>query len=198
MFVDKKKVAMKSILFFSSMILSLVLPKQLFGHDAKSWFSAISAGYVFKHDCSFKNVYGRGIVNMITVDGSYSPWNFWAIGTKISYWRAKGKTSFLKESSLLQEVPVTLYVRRIKEFQSALQIYASLGGGVVWVKEKSYLGEVRLHRGIAEVEAGLVYPIVRCINVISAFRYLFPSQSQSCNKKDLGGFDVRAGIGFSF
>ena len=98
----------------------------------------------------------------------------------------------------MQEVPITFYVRRIKKFDCGLQLNASLGGGVIWIKEKSYLGEVKLNKGIGEVEVGLQYSIVRWLNIVGAFRYLFPSQRQSCDKKVVGGFDLRAGIGFSF
>lgn len=193
---------MKKIIFLSYFILLFGLSTQLFGADGpkrKSRFSgAFSAGYVFKNDCRFKNVYGRGIVNAITADGCYYPWELWGIGAKVSYWRKKGCTDFLKQRTLLQEVPVTFYVRRKKQFKSGLQLYASLGGGFVWVKEKSYLGNVRLYKGIGEVEAGLKFPIFRCVDITAAFRYLFPPQSRACDKVHIGGFDLRAGIGFSF
>ncbi|MDP3889245.1 MAG: hypothetical protein Q8Q25_01725 [bacterium] len=193
---------MKKILLFSFCILVSAAPAFLLGTDLKerdSCFStAFSAGYVFKHDSCFKEVYGHGVINIITADGCYYPWQCWGVGAKVSYWRAKGKTTFLKQCSLLREVPVTFYLRAIKEFPCCLQLYTSLGGGFVWIKEKSYLGNVRLYKGIGELEVGLNYPIWRFINITGVFRYLFPPQSQSCEKVDVGGFDLRAGIGFSF
>lgn len=174
---------------------------RLFGDELehkKSWFTAITAGYVFKHDCAFKNVYGHGIVNVITADGCYYPWKHWGVGAKVSYWRAKGRTTFLRQRTLLQEMPFVIYLRGRKEFQCRLQLYGSLGGGIAWIKEKSYLPTERLHKGIGEVEIGINYPLWRCINIAGALRYLFPPQKQLCETIDIGGVDVRAGIGFSF
>lgn len=191
---------MKKILFFFFVLLS-VISTRLFGKafaQEKPWFTALSAGYVFKNDCAFKEAYGHGMVNIITADGCYYPWKHWGFGAKASYWRAKGATSFLKQCSLVQEIPVTLYVRAMKEFRCRLQLYGSLGGGFAWIKDKSYLGNVRTYKGIGEVEVGLNYPLWRFINVIGAFRYVFPPQSQSGERIDVGGCDLRAGIGFTF
>ncbi len=193
---------MKKIIFPFLCIFSSLLPISLSGSTEQqgSCFStAFSAGYVFKHnDCIFKEVYGHGIVNVITADGCYYPCEQWGIGAKISYWRAHGRTTFLKKCSLLQEVPLTFYLRRMKDFRCGLQLYASLGGGIIWIKEKSYLGDLHLHKGIGEAEIGMNYPIWRCVNITSAFRYLFPRQSHCGTKMDVGGFDLRAGIGFQF
>ncbi len=166
--------------------------------EPRSFTTALSAGYVFKHDCVFKQIYGRGMVNILTADVCYYPWDEWGIGAKASYWRAKGHTLFLQRNSLLQEVPVTVYLRVIKDFSCHVQAYLSLGGGVLWIKEKSYLGCVRLTKAIGEVEIGLNFPIWCYFNATGAFRYLFPRQSQFCQKKDVGGCDLRAGIELSF
>ena len=160
--------------------------------------TAFTAGYVFKQDCIFKEVYGHGLVNIITADACYYPWELWGLGAKVSYWRAHGRTTFLKQCSFLHEVPLTFYVRRITDFMCGLQAYASLGGGLVWIKEKSYLGKVRQHAGIGEVEFGLSYPLWRCIDITGALRYLFPRRSEWGQKVEVGGLDLRAGIGFSF
>ncbi len=156
--------------------------------------TALTAGYVFKHDCTFKPVYGRGIVDILTVDGCYYPGGLWGLGAKVSYWRAQGKTTLLERQSILQEVPITAYLRRITDFNSTVQMYASLGGGIIWVKEQSYLGTVRFHNGIGEFELGLNYLVVDCLNLTGAFRYLFPRQVCGCTKVDLGGCDLRAGL----
>jgi len=194
---------MKKIIFFLCCIsLSLLSAKSLcdaLEMQNSCFTGAFSAGYVFKHDDHiFREVYGFGMVNVITADGCYYPWQSWGFGAKISYWLANGRTTFFRKHTFLQEVPVTLYVRRIHDFECGLQIYASLGGGFAWIKEKSYLGHVRQYRGLGEIEVGLNYPVWRCLNITSAFRYLFPRQSQGPVKVDVGGFDVRAGFGFSF
>jgi hypothetical protein len=196
---------MKKLILFSFFILLLVPSVQLFGKEEKEekkndslFTGALTAGYVFKHDCLFKQIYGHGMVNVITGDGCYYPWEHWGLGVKVSYWRAEGKTTFLKHCSLLQEVPVTFYLRKRKDFDCGLQLYGSLGGGVIWMQEKSYLGKVHSNKGIGELEIGVNYPAWHWINVTGAFRYLFPRQTEFCRKVDVGGCDLRAGIGFSF
>ncbi len=160
---------------------------------------ALSAGYVFKHsDHNFKKVYGRGMGNVLTADICYYPWQSWGIGGKISYWLAPGRTTFFKRHTFLQEIPVTFYVRKMIDFCSGLQLYASLGGGFTWIREHSYLGRVQQCRGVGEVEIGLHYPVWCRLDFTSAFRYLFPRQSQRHAKADVGGFDLRTGLGFSF
>jgi len=159
---------------------------------------ALSAGYVFKHDKTFKEIYGHGIVNIITADGCYYPRENWGIGTKISYWSKHGKTTFLKKRTHLQEIPITFYIRKRKDFNCRLQMYASLGGGLTLIKEKSYLGNMKLHKGIGEVEIGLNYLAWHHMNLTTAIRYLFPRQSDCAVKMDIGGLDLRLGIEFPF
>lgn len=194
---------MKKILFIFFISLVLLVPSHLFGNDVEKenkYDLAFTAGYVFKNDSQFKDVYGHGIINALTADFCYHYWERWGLGAKLSYWRKKGRTTFLQQRAIIQELPITFYLRRIKEFNCGLQLNASLGGGLVWMKEKSYLGKKKLTKGIGELEFGLQYPIWRCLNIVGAFRYLFPPQRQSnvCERTVVGGFDLRAGIGFSF
>lgn len=171
-------------------------------HDC--FTTAFCAGYVFKHsDKVFKKVYGRGMGNVITGDICYNPWECWGIGAKISYWLAFGRTTFFKRHTTLFEVPITVYLRRMINFKCCLQLYGSLGGGAAWMREKSYLGKVHQWKGIGEAEVGLMYPVWCRLDFTSAFRYIFPRQSQKYTlqhykKMDVGGFDLRAGVGYSF
>ena len=207
--------------------LLLILPAQLFCDNAAAaenhcFTGAFTSGYVFKRDdCIFKEVYGHGMINVITADGCYYPWETWGVGAKLSYWLAHGHTTFLKLPTTAKEVPLTIYLRKRVDFKCGLQTYASLGGGIVWLKEHSYLGDITDHKWIGEVEAGLHYPIWRSLNFTTALRYLFPKQSQcqvssglcsgsgsgsglasgsggSGPKINVGGYDLRAGIEFSF
>lgn len=189
---------MKKILFF---VLLLAVSTQSFGkkfQDKKPWALALTSGYVFKHDDRFEDVYGRGMINAITADGCYYPWKHWGFGLKTSYLRAKGHTTFLKQHTLAQEVPTTAYLRYMKAFNCGLQLQSSLGGGFSWLKEKSYLDNIHTYKGIGEVEVGLNRVVWRCFNVTGAFRYLFPPQGHNGKRIDVGGCDLRAGIGFSF
>ncbi len=193
---------MKKIVAFLFFVLvstsSLQLFCRTFEKYERSFDGALSAGFVFKPECEFKDVYGKGIINAITADGCYYPWKRWGLGAKLGYWRRKGETSFLQFCTVVQQLPFTFYLRRRKEFSSGLQLYASLGGGIIWTKEKSYLGNVTFTKGIGEAEVGLRYPIWKGIGLTGAFRALFPSQRQDGQKIWVGGFDLRAGIGFSF
>lgn len=193
---------MKKLVFLSLLLALCAAAPQILADVCEErdvrWNTALTAGYVFKNDCNFKQVYGHGMANCITADVCYSACNRWGLGTKVSYWRATGCTTFLRQRTVLQEVPLTFYLRRIKNFDCGLQLYASLGGGVVWAKEKSYLGCLKLHKGIGEVEVGLNYQLWRNVNFTSAFRYLFPKQSQACRKVTIGGSDLRAGFAFLF
>jgi hypothetical protein len=192
---------MKKIVFLCSMIVSLVplsLAADTVEEFERYYTAALSAGYVFKNDCAFKNTYGHGMVDVLTADACYYVWHIAGFGAKVSYWRAHGQTTFFSRCTLLQEVPFTLYARLMKDFDCGLQLYGSLGGGCAWIKEKSYLGQAHLHKGIGEIEVGLFYQLWRYLNFTSSFRYLFPPQKQKCEKIDVGGCDLRAGIGFSF
>jgi len=161
--------------------------------------TAVTAGFVFKPgDCTFKKVYGRGIIDAVTVDNCYYFWKPWGVGVKVSYWQVHGCTTFLKQRARAQEIPLTFYVRGVKDFECGLQLYASLGGGVTWLREKSYLGRVRFHKGIGEVEGGFNYPLCGCFNITGAVRYLFPSQWHHGRKNNIGGVDLRAGIAFVY
>lgn len=161
--------------------------------------TAFTTGFVFKHDdCVFKQVYGHGIQNVITADGCYYPWECWGIGAKVSYWRAKGCTTFFKECTTLQEIPITFYLRRITGRWCNFQGYASLGGGVIVIKEKSYMGCVDQHAGIGEFELGFNYFLCNCFDITGAFRYLFSGDCLCGQKADAGGFDLRVGIGFAY
>jgi hypothetical protein len=166
--------------------------------DDTCYSLALSAGYVFKNDCQFKDVYGHGIVNIITVDGCYYPWECWGVGAKVSYWRTTGQTDFLQQCTTLQEVPFIIYLRRRHNFDCGLQLYGSLGGGVAWIREESYLGCAELHKGIGEIEIGLNYPLWRCLNIMSEVRYLFPPQCDGCEQVDVGGVDLRLGFEIGF
>ncbi|MGE0206903.1 MAG: hypothetical protein AB7R69_03585 [Candidatus Babeliales bacterium] len=159
--------------------------------------TAFSSGYVFKNDGIFRDVYGLGMVNVLTADICYHPWErLWGIGGKISYWLARGRTTMLRQRTFLQEIPVSLYVRKMKDFASGLRLYGSLGGCFAYIKEDNYLAHTKRYKGLGEVEAGLFYPVWRRMLITAAARYLFPRQGHP--KVDVGGVDLRAGIGFFF
>ncbi|MCX5924596.1 MAG: hypothetical protein NTZ68_04185 [Candidatus Dependentiae bacterium] len=195
---------MKKIIWFFVFLYVCIPSLKLAAHlklsDAESpkFSSAFTAGYVFKNDCRFKDVYGLGMVNVITGDFVYYPWDFWGLGLKTSYWRAKGRTTLLNLCTKLEEIPLTFTVKRLVIFKHDIEFYGSLGGGVVWMREKSELECVKMLKGIGEVEIGLNYPICNHFKFTTAFRYLFPRQYVGCSKIDVGGADLRAGFELVF
>ncbi|HSW74093.1 MAG TPA: hypothetical protein VLG71_02965, partial [Candidatus Limnocylindria bacterium] len=151
------KIIIRFFMFVCLALLPLVAQSAPCDDTCDTRFATLfTAGYVFKHDCFFNKVYGPGMINVITGDFCYYPWQAWGLGVKASYWRKHGRTLFLRQCSLLQEVPVTVYARAKKEFDCGLQLYGSLGAGVAWIKEKSYLGSTKVHKGLGEVEIGLI------------------------------------------
>lgn len=188
-----KKIILTILIYLNSAVLLADLAKQ----DLK-WQGCFTAGYVFKHDQVFKQVYGPGIANLITGDLCYALPQSWGLGGKLSYWRAHGETDFLEMPTVLHEVPITLYICKMHNFDSGRQIYGSLGGGVICIKETSYLGQVVLHNGIGEVEVGFSTPLWCRCKLTSALRYLFPSYTKCDTKASIGGLELRAGLGFAW
>lgn len=167
--------------------------------DERYFTSALTTGFVFKQgDCLFREVYGRGIENVITADLHYYFCPSWGIGAKLGYWRATGCTTTFKRCTKLEQIPFTISLRGISQCRRGVQLYASLGGGVMAIREKSYLGCVKANKGVGEVEAGLIYHARSYFDLTCAFRYLFPHSCICTTKADIGGIDLRAGIGFTF
>ncbi len=167
--------------------------------QSTSFNLAFTTGYVFKHDDSdFNIIYKNGIQNIITVDACYYFLESIGIGSKVSYWKTKGQTTFLKNPTKLQEVPLTFYLRTLLSTGGTFQPYISLGGGAIFMLEKSYSETIKAAKGIGEFEVGLNLFVSRYFDVTAAFRYLFPRETFNKQKADIGGFDLRAGIGFAY
>lgn len=193
---------MKKIALIMFVAMGLAIPVcNINSHDESThckWNTAFSAGYVFKNDCRFKTAYGLGVVNAITADGCYYPWKHGGFGIKASFWRTRADSAFLGKKTLFQEVPVTIYARSVTAFDSRIQLYGSLGAGFAWMNEKSFMGITHVYKGIAEVEGGITCCLYRALYLTGAFRYLFPPQHVAGERLDVGGCDLRVGLGFSF
>lgn len=185
---------MNKYIFLAALFVSSVICKK--SYEYQNFDFALTSGYIWKNDNGFKQVYGNGIPDIITADACYYPWRHWGLGIKTSYWHASGNTTFLKCKTTLQEVPLIFYLRG--KVGCRLQAYASLGGGAIFVTEKSYLGKVKDAVGIGEAEVGISYYACKNFYITTAFRYLFPKISINKEKHDVGGYGLRAGLGFSF
>lgn len=162
------------------------------------WNLMFTTGYVFKHDTNdFKEIFKNGIQDIITADICYYFFEAVGVGSKVSYWYTKERT-FLDNPTKLQEIPLTFYLRTIYKTYFGLQPYLSLGGGAIFLKEKSYRESLKNSKGIGELELGLNWFLGQQFNFTGAFRYLFPRETFNKHKADIGGFDLRAGIGISF
>lgn len=157
---------------------------------------AFTSGYIWKNDHNFKQTYGNGIPDYITADACFYPLTYAGVGVKTSYWEAKGKTMNMNQPAKLYEVPLIGYLRL--RYGYWLQGYVSLGGGAIFLKEKSYLGVVTQIVGIGEAEIGFNYFPHTNFYLTGAFRYLFPRQKSSGETVDFGGYGLRGGIGFCY
>ena len=190
------------------------------------FITALTSGYVFKTgDALFTDKYGRGMVNIITAYICYNAWEKYGVGAKLGYWRAQILPGIAQKTgqplnSLAQQVPLTFYLRRYKNFDCGLQLYASLGGGVIWTSDstKEWTDQLNYNSSnlIAtqppsyfptmqgEVETGFTWQAWNRIHLTGAFRYLFPPKQRvsSFGKNgtyiNLGGIDLRAGISIEF
>ncbi len=185
---------MKKYLFLLTFFISSAWGEESCSHN--NFDFALSSGYIWKNDPYFKKVYGSGIPDIITADACYYPWHHWGFGIKTSYWHATGKTTYLKKKTHLQEVPLIFYVRA--KTGNHLQAYASLGGGAIFVTEKSYLGKAKDTVGIGEAEVGINYLPCKHFYITGAFRYLFPKTTINKERYNFGGYGLRAGLGFSY
>lgn len=164
---------------------------------SKNFDIAFTSGYIWKHDKNFKKIYGSGIPDLITIDAFFTPVEgSFGFGVKSSYWEKHGKTSCLHQCTKIQEIPTIFYVRG--KIGGWLQLYISLGGGAIVIKETSYLGKVKTHTGVGEFELGLNYYQFKNLYLTGAFRALFPRKYCNGDRVDFGGLGLRAGIGFSF
>jgi hypothetical protein len=156
-----------------------------------------TSGFIWKVDRVFKEVYGVGIPDLITVDGCYYLSDYFGIGIKTSYWERKGKEIIPDQPPKIQEVPLITYLRARVGY--GIQGYISLGGGATFVKENRDPIHFKKAVGIGEVEAGINYYIHRFSYFSCAFRYLFPRQSfEETTLTDFGGLGLRVGLAFSY
>jgi len=161
---------------------------------------AVTTGYIWKNDCRFKEIYGEGIQDVITVDvcGWFS--ECFGIGLKGSYWEAEGRTPVCRLHTNVHEIPLIGYVRREIEFDCTFAAYASLGGGIIFVREKSELGKVNTDTWGGEAEIGLNYYFFKNFYLTTAFRYLYFKKKIAGidERADFGGYGLRGGLGISF
>lgn len=184
------------------LIILMTVPTFALGEEYADCFSkdfsfALTSGFVFKRDEHFKKVYGRGIIDIITADLCCYQWNHIGLGIKSSYWRQKGKTTVLKNHATIQEIPLIGYIRAPFGSHKA-QGYVSLGGGCIFLKEKSPIGKVHAHTGIGEAELGFNYCFHTRFYLTGASRVLFTKQTIHGTCADVGGIGLRAGLGVTF
>lgn len=159
---------------------------------------AATTGYVWKTDSQFKQVYGKGIQDIITIDGCYWPFRYLGVGIQSGYWLAHGKTTISKRPTRLWEVPLNLYLQG--RIGRSFQLHASLGTGVIFVNEKSYLGNVSHQTWSGEAEVGMNYYFFKQAYLTVDLQYLYARKkiSETHERADLGGLNARGGIGVSF
>ena len=68
----------------------------------------------------------------------------------------------------------------------------------MFTQEKSYIGLVKNVNPLGEAEVGLNFRILPQSYITVAFKVLFPKESIDNQKVVVGGYGLRAGIGFDF
>ncbi|MCX6995399.1 MAG: hypothetical protein NTY13_06330, partial [Chlamydiae bacterium] len=166
---------------------------------APSCFDLVaSSGYVWKSDRYFKEVYGNGIEDIITLDSTWWISRHYGMGLKGSYWSANGRVIGIPEPTNVWQIPLVFSLKG--RIGSTFQVYGSIGVDFIIVCESNFLGEANQRAWGGEVEGGINYFFYKQIYLNAACRYIYSRKFITAvqDTADFGGLDVRAGIGFSF
>ncbi len=196
----QKGIQIKRLLLLVTGLLSSKLLCEEYSNKiyAQTYDFTLSSGYVWKSDFHFKNVYGSGIPNLITADICYWLYEFLGLGIKSAYWEKTGRTTVFQQHARIQEVPLILYLKG--GIGDRIRGYFALGGGVIFAKERSYLGKIWQIVPGGDIELGVNCFIIKQLYVTAAFDYLFFYKQVSSfhGKRDFGGYGFRLGLGTGF
>lgn len=160
-------------------------------------YAAFSLDFQWKNDPYYEQVYKRGVPGFVAETG------YWilpqmATGLKFSYMAQKGETSLFKEETNLRQISLIGYAKistgeRFKPF-------LSLGVGCLFYKEESYIANVNENHFGWEIEGGVNFNINGTIFILSSLRFqsFLKYFEELDEKQQLGGFDIRIGIGYLF
>lgn len=159
-------------------------------------FKIEAIGYYFQpSDKAFKNIYGSGISYGGEI--SITIWKWISILAGGNYYYKKGKTSFAKEETEIQIIPLYGGIK-LQLPNSNISPYAGFGIGYFTYKETSLIGKVE------EGNIGYIGQL-GCLIKIAGGLFLDIKGSYSyCKVKpvdieaDLGGLKAGIGLGFEF
>ena len=159
---------------------------------------AASTGYVWKGDGHFRDTYAKGIENIITLDTTWWMFRNYGLSLKGSYWAANGTVIGTQESTSIWQVPLALSLKG--RIGSRFQAYGSIGVDLILTRESNFLGVANETGWGGEVEAGLNYYIYKQFYITAAIRYIYCRKYITAvqDRADLGGTDLRGGLGVSF
>ena len=101
---------------------------------APSCFDLVaSSGYVWKSDRYFKEVYGNGIEDIITLDSTWWISRHYGMGLKGSYWSANGRVIGIPEPTNVWQIPLVFSLKG--RIGSTFQVYGSIGVDFIIVCE---------------------------------------------------------------
>jgi opacity protein-like surface antigen len=160
-------------------------------------YAALSLNFQWKNDPYYEQVYKRGVPGFVAETG------YWilphlAAGLKFNYMAQKGKTSLFKEETNLRQVSLMGYAKI--STGEKFKPFLSLGVGCLFYKEESYIAKVDENHFGWEIEGGINYYVNRTIFILSSIRLQsFLKYFEGLDEKQqLGGIDIRIGIGHLF
>lgn len=165
--------------------------------ESKRLYFAVALSYQWKSDKYYQLVYDKGVLNYLTDAGYWFSNNF-ASGIKVSYLTNRGETSLLKKETKLRQISVMVYIKAA--IGRKLKSYFSLGAGYLFFKEESYIATVDESHIGWEGEIGFEFSLTESLYLMGSlrnqsFRKSFPELGET---QQLGGKDLRIGIGFRF
>jgi len=178
-------------------------PKGLIGppcHGAPGrLYIALAVGYHIKSDRYFKQVYDNGTANY-TAEAGYWLMRNLAVGIKLNYLHKKGKTLLLHSETSLRQIPVMAYLKTGFGLGRGWRGYGALGFGYLFFKEESYIGTIEDSHPGWGLESGLEYSFTKNLYFLGAvgfqsYKKTFAGLNET---QQLGGVDIRVGIGIRF
>lgn len=155
----------------------------------------------------YGKVYGKNNFTL-SADVGFKLWKFFEITLHTSYFSVKGELTYTKEESTLTITPVELGVRFLIGKKKIFP-YLGAGGGYYFFNEKNVIGAITKSQPGLFAEIGLRYYFLKSLFFNLKAKYIYfkvkPDEMDENSEeniypenRDLGGFAIMAGIGFSF
>ncbi|GEM_PF-6126385 len=163
----------------------------------RPWGVFVFAGYHEKEDSYYREVYQGGILPL-GLGIEYQAARNLSFSVTGELLNKEGRTPLAKKKTTLQQVPL-LFMVKVSQGER-FKIFLSFGPGVLWFREKSYLGEVKDSLWGVAGSVGVTREISRTLFFRICGRYLwFKKRFESLGEnQSLGGGEILASLGVKF